>query len=85
MKYVWIAVLASAMLLHGQGTTGAIQGRVTDPSGALIAGANVTATTTAVATPPAAHCRFFLFMWASQPQLRPWRRHDPDRGVSLSG
>jgi hypothetical protein len=43
MKKVLIAVVALASLAYGQGTTGTILGRVADPGGAVIAGAEVTA------------------------------------------
>ena len=41
------ALLASGVPLYGQGATGAIAGKVTDTSGAVIAGARVTITNTA--------------------------------------
>jgi hypothetical protein len=43
MKKVLVALVALASLAYGQGTTGTILGRVADPSGAVIAGAEVTA------------------------------------------
>ena len=43
MNRLLLAALAAATLLHAQGTTATIQGRVADPSGAVIAGADVTA------------------------------------------
>ncbi len=43
MNKLLLAALTAATLLHAQGTTATIQGRVADPSGAVIAGANVTA------------------------------------------
>src|ERR1700757_2287383 len=39
-----LAVLTTALGAHGQTFRGAINGTVTDPSGAAVAGANVTAT-----------------------------------------
>ena len=68
-----LIVALSPLVLFGQRTTGTISGTVTDPSGAVVPNAKVTATYTATGAPNSADTNASGFYVISNLQPGPYR------------